>query len=459
MKTPYLTREERNVMKRSRSICAAIAVAGLAAAGAGCGSSTGSSSGPVTLHEWLWDPTQLSSYQACASAFKAKTGITVDISQSGWSDYWNNLTTQLAAGKGPDIITDHVGYYPQLVSAGELVNLAPYFKADGYSPSASGIPTNSLWVRNGKIYGISQDRDAVALLYNTKDTTAASVQSLTWNPANGGTFGALIKHLTIDKNGIRGDQPGFNKADVKTYGFAMESGDGIAGQSSWATFALDMGWYWTTPQTPFATTYDMSDPRLVSVFSWLQKEYNAGYIAPEAQVSSLGITPVMDHNVAATTFQGAWTISSYAPSADKNQTYAWAQLPVGPNGHTMTISNSLAQSVLSVSAHPAQAAKWVEFVGSPACQNLVAAKAVVFPSIPSEAAKVLAVDKAKGINVAPFTSELGDSSDLVFWPITSNGTQINNLATTAIDDTLTRGQGNATTVLTNLNSGINALFK
>lgn len=448
-------------MNRSRLVVLAAAIAAAAVAGAGCsGSGSGSAtSGPVTLHEWLWDPTQLSSYQSCAQAFHAKTGITVDISQSGWSDYWNNLTTQLAAGKGPDIITDHVGYYPQLVSAGELVNLAPYFKKDDYNPASSGIPTNSLWLRNGATYGISQDRDAVALLYNAKDTPAASVQHLTWNPVDGGTFGALIRHLTVDKNGVRGDQPGFSKSNVKTYGFAMESGDGIAGQSSWATFALDLGWYWTTPVTPFATTFNMADPRLAQVFSWLERQYNAGYIAPEAQVASLGITPVMDHNVAAVTFQGAWTISTYAPSADKNQTYAWAALPVGPGGKTMTISNSLAQSVLTVSQHPAQAAKWVEFVGSTACQNLVAAKAVVFPSIPSEADKVLAVDSAKGINVSAFTTELGNPSDLVFWPITSNGTQINDMATTAIDDTLTRGQGNPATVLSNLNTSINALFK
>jgi multiple sugar transport system substrate-binding protein len=447
-------------MKRSRKRWLATVIAALAVLAAGCSSSSSSaSSGPVTLHEWLWDPTQLSSYQACANAFHAKTGITVDISQSGWSDYWTNLTTQLAAGRGPDIITDHVGYYPQLVSAGQLVNLAPYFKKDGYNPASTGITTNGLWTRGSAIYGISQDRDAVALLYNTRDTSATAVTGLTWNPVSGGTFGALIRHLTVDKNGIRGDQPGFNKNDVKTYGFAMESGDGIAGQSSWATFALDMGWYWTTPQAPFATTYNMASPQLAQVFSWLQKQYDAGYIAPEARIASLGITPVMDQNVAATTFQGAWTISTYAPSADKNQTYAWAQLPVGPNGRSMTISNSLAQSVLTVSHYPAQATKWVEFVGSTACQNLVAAKAVVFPSIPSEAAKVLAVDQAKGINVTPFTTELANQSDLVFWPITSDGTQINTLATVAVDDTLTRGQGNPSTVLTNLNNSINALFK
>ncbi len=356
------------------------------------------------------------------------------------------------------MITDHVGYYPQLVSSGQLVDLTPYFKADGYDVASSGITTNGLWQRDGKIYGISQDRDAVGLLYNTKDVGANQVAGLTWNPTNGGTFGTLVKHLTVDSKGVRGDQPGFDKNNVKTYGFAFESGDGIAGQSSWATFALDMGWYWTSPNKPFATKYNMADPRLVKVFSWIESMYNGGYFAPIARSASLGITPVMDTNLAAMTFQGAWTINSYSAAADKNQNYAWASLPVGPNGRTMTISNSLAQSVLSVSTHKADAAKWVEFVGSTGCESLVAAKADVFPSIPSEAAVVAAADRAHGINVAPFVRVLATPADLVAWPITNYGTQINNAATTAFDDTLLRGSGNPATVLSNLNSTINALF-
>jgi multiple sugar transport system substrate-binding protein len=413
----------------------------------------------ITLHEVLWDPTQQPAYQACADAFFAKTGTKVQIAQSGWSDYWNNLTTQLAAGTGPDIITNHVGYYPQLVDAGQLVDLTPYFQTDGYDVSASGITTNGNWMKDGKIYGISQDRDAVAVLYNTKDTDAPSVHGLTWNPTDGGTFGALIKHLTIDTSGKHGDEAGFNKSHIKQYGFAMESGDGIAGQSSWATFALDMGWTWTTPVSPFATKFNMSDPKLVQVFTWLQNQYNAGYIAPLARTSSLGITPVMDQNLAAMTFAGAWTVSSYAPAGDKTQAYAWAELPTGPNGKAETISNSLAQSVTTSSKHPAEAAKWVEFVGSTACQDLVAKTGAVFPSIPSEAAKVAATDTANGVDVSAFTTELGDSSSLASWPITDNGTQINNLATTAFDNTLLKGQGDATKVLGDLNNKVNALFQ
>jgi multiple sugar transport system substrate-binding protein len=268
------------------------------------------------------------------------------------------LSSPLTSAGNSSSCSPVLGAYPQLVSSGQLVNLAPYFKADGYDVASSGITTNGLWQRDGKIYGISQDRDAVELLYNTKDVGASQVAGLTWNPTSGGTFGALVKHLTIDSNGVRGDEPGFNKNNVKTYGFSFESGDGIAGQSSWATFALDMGWYWTSPEEPFATKYNMADPRLVKVFSWIQSMHNDGYFAPIARSASLGITPIMDQNLAAMTFQGAWTINSYSASADKNQSYAWASLPIGPNGKTMTISNSLAQSVLSVSKHKADAAKW-----------------------------------------------------------------------------------------------------
>lgn len=422
-------------------------------------SSSGTKASDVTLNAVLWDPGQVPSYQACADAFKTKTGITVNLAQSAWGQYWNDLTTQLAAGQGPDVITNHVGYYPQLVENDELLDLTPYFKADGYDMDGSGITTNGLWAKDGKQYGISQDRDAVQLIYNTADVDASAVSGLTWNPTDGGSFGALVKHLTVDDKGVRGDEAGFDKSHVKTYGFAMEASDGIAGQSSWATFALDMGWYWTTPDEPFATQYNMDDPKLAQVFTWIQSMYNGGYFAPIARVTSLGITPVLDTHLAATSFQGAWTISSYAPSADKNQKYAWASLPTGPNGTTMTISNSLAQSVLSVSKHPAEAAKWVEFVGSTDCQDLVAQKAVVFPSIPSEADKVQAADQANGIDVSSFVKVLGTSSNLVNWPITDNGTQINTLATNAFDNQLLRGTGDPTSVLKKLNDDINALFK
>ena len=40
-------------------------------------------------------------------------------------------------------------------------------------------------------------------------------------PTDGGTFEKFIAHMTIDSNGVRGDEPGFDKANIKTYGFGQ----------------------------------------------------------------------------------------------------------------------------------------------------------------------------------------------------------------------------------------------
>ena len=45
--------------------------------------------------------------------------------------------------------------------------------------------------------------------------------------------------------------------------------------------------------------------------------------------------------------------------------------------------NGLADSIWAGSKNQAAAWKWVEFLGSPDCQNIVGEKAVVFPAIPS----------------------------------------------------------------------------
>ena len=61
-----------------------------------------SGGGNVTLNYWLWDDNQQAAYQACADAFHtANPNITIKITQTAWDQYWQNLTTQLAAGERP----------------------------------------------------------------------------------------------------------------------------------------------------------------------------------------------------------------------------------------------------------------------------------------------------------------------------------------------------------------------
>ena len=67
--------------------------------------------------------------------------------------------------------------------------------------------------------------------------------------------------------------------------------------------------------------------------------------------------------------------------------------------------NGLADSIWVGSKNKPAAAKWVEFLGSPDCQNIVGEKAVVFPAIPEATDKAEAAFKAKGVDVPAFTDQ------------------------------------------------------
>ena len=105
-----------------------------------------------------------------------------------------------------------------------------------------------LWMgQDGKRYGLPKDFDTVAIFYNKKliadaGVNEADLQNLTWNPHDGGTYEKLIAHLTVDANGKRGDEPGFDKTKVKVYGLGLDGGSGGGnGQTQWSMYSGTTG--------------------------------------------------------------------------------------------------------------------------------------------------------------------------------------------------------------------------
>lgn len=446
-------------MKKVALIAIATAFAVAFSSCSSVGASTGSQNATISFE--LWNPNQLPSYQECAVGFKAKTGITVKVEQAGWTNYWSNLITNLSAGTAPDVFLDHVLYYKQLQSAGQLVDLNPYFQKDGFDGYKYDAKSNELWVMDGKRYAVSEDQDVEGLAYNTKDIPAdvpiGDLSKLTWNYNDGGTFQKMIEHPTIDKNGNRGDSPNFDKSKVKTYGFALESGPGVTGQTQWSAFLLSTGFQYTN-KNPGGTEYNLNDPRMAGMWTWLQKMYAGGVIASVKLMATLGPQPVLDQNVAAMMVQGSWVAPQLLPSSDKAQTYQWAQLPSGPLGHPVSITNSTGPSVTTSSKHPAEAAKWVEYIVSPACADVVAASGAQIPTIPEAADKALSGLKTKGVDTSSWKALLDNPESLRYYPITNHAAEINALANTAFDDTLAAGTGSPKGVLDKLKQDVNALL-
>ncbi|MBM7825168.1 multiple sugar transport system substrate-binding protein [Arcanobacterium pluranimalium] len=450
---------KRNLKFAASAATCALVVAGMSACAPDEVKNKGSEGGDgKSITYALWDPNQKPAYEKCAAKFTEKSGVSVKIEQSGWDDYWKNLTVSLNSGTAPDVITNHVAHYPELASKGVLLDLNKYLEKDKVDFSQYTGELTSLWEFEGKRFGIPQDWDTIALVYNAKDVTDAgltpeSLKDLDWNPRDGGSFGKLIAHLTVDKNGKRGDEPGFDKNNVKTYGWGLESGGGVVGQGQWSWLAMSNGFTYTD-KNPFGTKYLLDNPKLAEALTWWQEQIKAGYVTPIERAGNLGLEPMMEQNHAAIVPDGSWRINTWANS--KTQKFGFAPLPKGPEGRK-TIINGLAPSITKGSKNPDAAWKWVKFLTSEECQSLVAKEAVVFPSIKAQSEVAAQTHKEKGIDVSAFTEIAKDPKSLAYYPITFKAEEINSEAQIVIEK-IERGEVSPHEALPALNTKINEIL-
>lgn len=450
--------------RRTHLIAVATAVA-LAMSITACGnkSSSGSDGGKATLTYALWDDQQAPGYQKCLDAFtQANPGITVKMTQIGWDEYWTQLSTQMAAGKAPDVFTNHVARYPQLQANKQLMDLTDAVTKEKVDLGQYRKGLADLWVRDGKRFGLPKDFDTIGLFANVAALSAAGFDpaqaaELTWNPTDGGTFEKLIASLSVDATGKKGTDPGFDAANVKTYGlYSYDPTDGY-GQTWWANFALSNGFrYADTNPFPKALKYD--DPKLAQTLDWYQRMVKKGFIPAPEKVGKLGRSALLDAGTVAMVTDGSWGQAGYAKGKTQVTTMP---LPKGPEGRK-SVLNGLADSVFAGTKKPAEAKKLALFLGSTACQDKVAEAGAVFPAINSSAEKAVAAMKAKfgqsKIDPQVFLTQAEDPEGTGLYPILDKGIDVNK----SIGDVMDRimaGKANPNEELSKVNTTVNGMLK
>jgi multiple sugar transport system substrate-binding protein len=427
-----------------------------------CAGAPGSGNGSNEISYWLWDANQLPAYQACATAFEqANPGTKVKVEQFGWADYWNKLTTGLVAGTAPDVFTDHLNYYPTYAGKNQILPLDEFVARDGVRTDVYPEGLADLWVgQDGKRYGLPKDFDTVALFYNKKMLADAGVDpstltTLTWNPQDGGTYEKLIAHLTVDANGKRGDEPGFDKSKVAVHGLGLDENNGAGvGQQMWSAYALSTGWEYTD-KNPWGTKFNYDDPRFQQTLGWYRGLIDKGYL-PSLAVARSG-TSVNDGFGAgkyALSTNGSWMINSYF--GYDGVEVGVAPTPVGPSGKRATIFNGLADSIYTGTDNRDGAWKWVRYLASADCQKSVGEKAVVFPALPEALDVARTTFLAKQVDITAFTSPVDEGATHLF-PITDHAPEIAGLMGPAIDAVLSFQADPSS--LTQVNEQVNALFK
>ncbi len=412
----------------------------------------------VSIRYVLWDTNQLPAYQQCADAFMAANpGITVNVEQLGWDDYWTAITTGFISGDAPDVFTDHLAKYPEFVALEQLVDLQPLVERDGVATDIYYPGLADLWAKDGARYGLPKDWDTIAVVYNQSLFEAAGVDPAvmdewTWNLDDGGTFLQTIAALTLDANGNNGLSPDFDKTNVVQYGFVPDGMGGAYGQTQWSALAVSTGWQFNNG--PWGDEYYYDDERFINTVQWwadLAVEH--GFAPSFEEVSSLGSATLFQAGNIAMTMNGSWMIGTFLASEFP---VGFGRLPIGPEGRK-SMFNGLADSIWVGTQHLEESWSWVKFLASADCQSIIGASGVVFPAIPEAAAASQQMRADAGVDVSAFVEQANEEGGTFLFPIADYAGEISTIMNEAMD-AIGLGTAKAADVLPAANAEINDLF-
>ncbi|WP_420631148.1 ABC transporter substrate-binding protein [Candidatus Leptofilum sp.] len=415
----------------------------------------------TVIYHQLWDGNQLPAYAQCATDFmNANPTIRIELLQTEWGLYWEDISRRMEMGTAPDVFANHLTKLVQFSEAGQLLDLQPLLARDGLNPDDYLGDLANLWVRDGLRYGLPKDWDTVAVIYNKQMLEAAAIDlaelnSWHWNPQDGGSFEAVAARLTLDGNGRSADTPDFDPQTVTQHGYLpFTYGSGSAfGQAEWSHFAVSNGFHFLADGS--GIQYRYADPQFIETVDWLARLSLEKGIAPSlAESVERGSGIMFVQGEGAMIVDGSWMISWYANNAPFP--VGFAPLPVGPNGRK-TLLNTAADSIWAGTQNREEAWRWVTYAASPACAQKVGNFGVVFPAQEAGMQAALATYQGRGLDVSPFTENRFEANGTFLFPMTPHTEQIGEIMSRTLDE-IFLGTAVAAEALPQANAQINALF-
>jgi multiple sugar transport system substrate-binding protein len=394
----------------------------LAACATGSGDEAG---GKVPIQWWTWDQGQSLSYEKCAAAFnEANPDIDVTVSYYNWNDYWTKLTAGFVAGDAPDTFMNHANYFPEYVSQGQLLALDDLIASSDFDLDRFSVGIDTWTYTDGKHYGLPKDWATEVWYYNEDAVadaglTADDMQNMTWAPDGSGTFGEIVKKLTVDANGVHGDQPGFDKDNVAVYGLMPMGLQGNNGQDSWSGFLSTTGWT-LGDEKNWPTRFQYDDQGFQDSLDWI-RSLSADGFSPKNGAFTTEIADWLGSGKIA--MAGSHTANLGALTSIEGVNISFAPTVIGEDGKRSSLTNSNGDSIWAGTKHPDEAWKWVSFLGSPDCQSLAGEDGTFFPSIPESMKVTQEAMLEKGIDVAPLV-ELVESGQTFTTPVFQRGGEL-----------------------------------
>ncbi|MCI9501789.1 MAG: sugar ABC transporter substrate-binding protein [Hungatella sp.] len=327
----------------SLTMCLALTACG----GSGSQSQGGDSGKPLTVA--IWDNNQLPGLKEIIEDFTTETGIEVEIQMVPWDQYWTLLEAGAQGGDLPDVFWMHSNYSQKFMSNDILLDLT-----DKVAQSSTVDMANyyqdiaELYQYDGKIYGIPKDYDTIGLWYNKTMFDEAGIsypdETWTWD-----TFAEAAEKLT--------------KADGSQYGFTSPVS---FNQDGYYNLIYSMG---GSVLSEDKTKSMWNSEETVAAMNWWYDNLVTKAM-PTQQVMAENTPDVMlGSGKAAMVFEGSWMIAAMKGNEYIVSNCDVAVLPKAEDGTRISIYNGLGWSAAADTAHPDEAWKLIEYLGSEKAQK------------------------------------------------------------------------------------------
>jgi multiple sugar transport system substrate-binding protein len=197
---------------------------------AGEGESDAPSAAQTTIRYGRWaNPAEIVAGEALIDQFQnAQADVRVEPAFLPWADYWPKVQAELAAGTAPDVIQMSVWYIVDFMQNRALLSLNDYIDSAGITDEQYFTNTMAQWEVEGNLGCLPSGLYAGALFFNKDMFDEAGLSyptgDLTWDELL-----ELSLQLTIDSNGVRASEAGFEPENAVQWGYlaAPNFGNGV----------------------------------------------------------------------------------------------------------------------------------------------------------------------------------------------------------------------------------------
>jgi multiple sugar transport system substrate-binding protein len=375
----HTTRGTRRTTAAAAVALAAALTASACSPAADDDSDSNGKNGRTTVTFRLWDPLVAKAYEKSFAAFeKQNKKISVKVETVPWDTYWTKLTTDIGAGDSSDIYWINSSNFGIYADNNQLLDVGTPLKSEVGNWQKS---VTDLYTRKGKLWGVPQLWDSIAMFYNKDLVKKAGVDpaKLKWSPnAKDDTFLPAAKKLT---------------EGTKQYAFNASNDP----QAIYWDFVGSNGGTWQK-----GDAFAMNNPKTDQAVQYVADLINKSKVAPSAADTNDNGDKTRELFVQGkmAMFQsGPYNLKAIADGAK----FKWGIAPMleGPDGRVGVVHGVSAVGSAKTK-HKKETLEVLKWLGSAEGQKPIAAGGFAFPGVVDAQQTYLDYWKKKGVDVQPF---------------------------------------------------------